>query len=1041
MNTKILSSNELKLLDIFISKLINANKYKKNNEEIEFETRLRTIESCTNRTKPGVNKKQFNKILKSNEIYLQKTIIQKRVILIPSTNTNIRVVYDANEIISADNKKIKPIKIITKDIITQKIINKLGIKFAISKETELNPTDFDKTTSPNKINGDTKYSLIRYYIRTTKVSKDNLWRIDASQVQQYNGININCADAIKWYNNVKNKPPQTYEIEIEYIGTPNAIGNNKTIVIKSLDNILSHVLDKKQLKKYEYMCNLSDVFSIIKPVLPPLRDYTELNIKASNILQRVQTLTREKYYDVVLNNIDDIRITEKADGERGMLFAHIQNGELKIKLIELSGSCKNIAIATLSDRQYTVYKRMCPVLIDGEIIREMRAGENLNKGASLKDVANDVNAVIQGTRNKFLINTVGATNVAKCNGKYKKVFMCFDMLIIEGKNITMNHFDSRYQMLQRVIFPLKNVIEDNIKGIDGKYNIVLKKYQTFNKDNIQNIYEKKRNYLTDGIIILLNSERYYTYNVFKWKPENLTTIDFLCRIVDDNISNKIITIYLYVGATRNVIDKFNLKPSDKYTELFGNRYENAGYLPIEFQPPDGNNNCERNHNRNCDCNDTYITKLEYVKRIVIDNKKIGGNKKIKYVLKIGNVEITDNIILEMIYGVNNNNGNRKDNNKHKGNDGELNKWIVLRTRLDKTEQYKRGELFGNNWYTALGNWKYITNPITIEQLMNPKRYYKQKYVDVDTNININVDSNRRRRRNKVSEKRRESNLLSGIKIYHGYIKQYLYEKYTKDARIIIELGSGRANDLNRWGIAHIKNIIMIDNDEDATNQGINKWEKSRWKNKLKLYPIISDLSKTSLIEALDTKFKKGGLYKMCKATVSNFSLHYFAKNVNILKGIFDDAHKLLISGGYFIITGIDGELLFNLFKKHGIKYGEMLIFTNIENRNNKEHDNDVDSNQPIKIKRLYRENKLLPSGQLISVYIESIGYFHDEYLLNFSAIKKITEKEYKVVEEASFMKMYNTFKDEERIKHRRIKLKKVEEQFSFINKYLILQKI
>ena len=48
------------------------------------------------------------------------------------------------------------------------------------------------------------------------------------------------------------------------------------------------------------------------------------------------------------------------------------------------------------------------------------------------------------------------------------------------------------------------------------------------------------------------------------------------------------------------------------------------------------------------------------------------------------------------------------------------KWIPLRVREDKTEMYRKGKAFGNDWNVAVSNFNSIKYPITTDMIIEKK---------------------------------------------------------------------------------------------------------------------------------------------------------------------------------------------------------------------------------------------------------------------------------------------------------------------------------
>ena len=153
-----------------------------------------------------------------------------------------------------------------------------------------------------------------------------------------------------------------------------------------------------------------------------------------------------------------------------------------------------------------------------------------------------------------------------------------------------------------------------------------------------------------------------------------------------------------------------------------------------------------------------------------------------------------------------------------------------------------------------------------------------------------------------------------------------------------------------------------------------------------------------------------------------FAIHYMLGNQTTFKNLLKTIKYNLVSGGYFIFTAFDGQLVFDLLAKNSIQYNETYEFK----KNNK---------KVCGITRLYKENTFEELGQEISVYVETIGDHSGEFLVNFDYLLNNFEKNgLKLVKSDYFKNILDTWDNKS-------KMSEAEIQYSSLYRYMVVQKI
>ena len=358
-------------------------------------------------------------------------------------------------------------------------------------------------------------------------------------------------------------------------------------------------------------------------------------------------------------------------------------------------------------------------------------------------------------------------------------YYVFDILIHKSKDIT------KFNLKERIDLICNDLLSKNIK---------LK--EIYNLDNTENIfkiskkiYTKKYKYKIDGIIYTPLYESYNNLYIYKWKPLEQQTIDFLIREITPKNSNMKI-FNLFVSSNNNKI-KNNLLKNKEYKELFPFITHKNYYFPSYFTP-------------------SPIASFKV--QIVRNKNNVYGN--------YNNIVIKDNTIVEFFYDI-----SEKE---------ESMRWKPYKFRLDKTKGYL--ENFSNNiydvskgpnsWRTSISIFNYIQNPIDNHIIFGNK------------NINNNYYSNIRRK-----------GLNIPLYKYNNYIKSYLYNTYLSKGDKVLDLAGGRGGDLHK--IKNSNYVLHIDVIDKLLKEAKNRYNKMNTKpsiNFLKFDLLGNNISKINKIK-------------------------------------------------------------------------------------------------------------------------------------------------------------------------------------------------
>lgn len=353
------------------------------------------------------------------------------------------------------------------------------------------------------------------------------------------------------------------------------------------------------------------------------------------------------------------------------------------------------------------------------------------------------------------------------------------------------------------------------------------------------------------------------------------------------------------------------------------------------------------------------------------------------VYTVGGIPIRDNVVIEMSYR------------------GET--WVPVKYRDDKTVIYQtQGRDAGNYWHIAYNVWENIINPITIEVLTGKQEVGEKYFKKVETSANT-----------------------LGMVKFHNFIKLCYYKKYAKDALWVMELAAGRGNDINKHIRVGVKNALLIDVDPKAVAEGQSRIESLDPRERTTNFKcFVADISK-DICSQIEAEGCKPGQFD---CIVCNFAIHYIFGSKETIQTVKDYVLKYLKNGGYFMFSTFDGQKVFDFLVGNNVGYNEEYKFFSGEDL-------------LFVIKRMFKSNKFAGYGQQIGIYIDRIGSYIPEFLVNIDyVVNEFTkDSEFKLLENTSFSQWHPIYN--KRMKNKpKAKMSDAECQFSFMYNYVVLQK-
>lgn len=568
--------------------------------------------------------------------------------------------------------------------------------------------------------------------------------------------------------------------------------------------------------------------------------------------------------------------------------------------------------------------------------------------------------------------------ISLCEGELTYIsgqahFIIFDVLYYGSTNIMNKPFSERIAHIDKFIELCEKYLILDVKLMAKPFKLI---GQPPHNESFDSIMNGDYPYEIDGIIFSTANKSYRETIQYKWKPNN--SIDFLLKEAPGaskmpGVNN---TVYwLFNGINGELFNRLHLTRPPKYLTLFPDNAMKT-YFPVRFSPPDMPN--------------AYL----FVGPPNLDNK-------IVEMYRVNNEE--EDIIFE--YEQPNNllevvpsksaiiKQNRVKGGKinkgleYKSGTADNMKWRIYKIREDRNINVKAGDYFGNDYNVAERTWMIMHNPLTYEMLSNfdNKSYFKEvkqeKYISL-TNYN---------------------SMLKSL---------FITNNIDRDSKWVIDFGSGKGQDIFRYGAIGVKNLTAIDIDQDALDiLNMRRLEirkpfkprvndrgrgNNRGNNRMNRYgggfiksdPTLNELPSITMICAdvtdYDTMVKKFMAIKESTladltpcAYVFNFTAHYYIdKFDNVLRFIRDTFNV----GGKYLFTSLDGRAVFDLLMKHNIKYGES--YQIMENDEVK-----------YRIERRFQEDTFNDVGQKIGVLLPfSKGQMYEEILMNYEYLDNLMQK-------------------------------------------------
>jgi hypothetical protein len=357
-------------------------------------------------------------------------------------------------------------------------------------------------------------------------------------------------------------------------------------------------------------------------------------------------------------------------------------------------------------------------------------------------------------------------------------------------------------------------------------------------------------------------------------------------------------------------------------------------------------------------------------------------------------------------------------------DTETHRWTVMRTRYDKTHQYRvlHQPQYGNDISTADSIWTSMHVPIPEEMIMS----FTTAIVDAGLEDDYYRD-----------DLKRNTRVFADVYTFHNRVKEELYRNALEKNQTLLELAMGRAGDLQKWKKAHCSKVVGIDVSLANITAGVQgaaiRYINDKKKNPHSYIPpslfLEGDITHFPLLEQEDKYMpillgtevahteqleKFHGLQEFDAASCQ-FAIHYACETEDKFRDFVKNIHKYCKD--VFFGTCLDGQAVYSLLmgKKTHLFGNEKQMAGEFT----KQYED--------------RESWTEEFGLGIKVFLESFDKPAVEYLVPFGKVTDIfAEYGFSLQETSLFSELYE--------KQTNISLTKEQQTYTFMNRTFIFKR-
>jgi ribA/ribD-fused uncharacterized protein len=590
------------------------------------------------------------------------------------------------------------------------------------------------------------------------------------------------------------------------------------------------------------------------------------------------------------------------------------------------------------------------------------------------------------------------------DGEYipqKNLFCIFDIYRYKGKDLhslpLMKGDECRltYAAMFAKDISTKFITEATTNPIRIETKLFLAGDGKVMEESIKQLLNTEFEYETDGLIFTPRLSPVAPKNVlkgstwtvvYKWKPPQQNSIDFLLKLSDEQTYDPVQDTAVKKGelyVSRSAYDSV-LYPCETLTGEFVPKQlpedlqklaDANTYQPTYFQPSNPHNP------------DAYKI------MIPVDSKGLAHDST--------GTRVEGNTIIECSY------------------DTETQRWNVLRTRYDKTYEFRilNKTQYGNDRAVADNIWSSIHIPVSEDMIAN----FASTEIDDSQEDEIYYKE----------EINRKARILQPSYDFHNKVKDGLYADVVKEGSTLLEFGVGQGGDYHRWKRTRVGKVVGVDPVIRGLREACRRYLDDKERNPTDYRPPMLLIEGTMLEPLYEQESKKFKLLsgeekattkyleqfedlKKFDSSSSQFNIHYACETEETFRGFVKNIDTY--TKDTFFGTCLDGQAVYSLLMGK-----QTHIFTNGKDVGG-EIAKDYDD------KPTWTEEFGMP----IKVFLESFEKPTKEYLVPFGKVTEIMkENGFHLKESNLFSELYT----------RQSKVLTPEQQaYSFLNRTFIFER-
>ena len=528
---------------------------------------------------------------------------------------------------------------------------------------------------------------------------------------------------------------------------------------------------------------------------------------------------------------------------------------------------------------------------------------------------------------------------------YEDNYYIFDVMVYEGRSLIDRRFEERLKYFDK-FNDMAHIMTKQFIRLTDRY-----------KEQIRDFKKEPKAYEVDGIILTPADGTYNRMKVYKYKPSEQQTIDLLIKKCPYELQKE--NKFFDTRSLPNTSPALN-------TSSVSDTSPTPNTSSVSDTSPTPNTR-RTLYLLFCGIDKRVFYKLSM--RLInhyneifpeIDTKSLPRYFPIQFVpssrknayLFWSDRDHLDGEVGEFLY-------NTRDD-----------EWTLKKIREDRRVEVSRGNYFGNNYKIAEFIWMAYSDPLIIEEIGETSDIYFQEHDNI---------------------------LQKTTRNFNSYVKSEIFKKF-RNTNWVMDLASGRGQDLFRYSTNNMRNIIFIELDRVALMELIVRKHSfagdASFRNNMQVLIQNVDLRDNHLkqIEQIDNVYTRRNI----DLIVCNMAFHYMMKNNESLRNICKLINHYLKPKGRFVFSAFDGNKIVSLLDRDGgewtVRVGDQIKYSLVKK---------------------YSDDHLITIGQPIEVVLPfSRNTYYKEYLINIETIERELGK-YNIVMESneSFSKYLDRYKD------------------------------